>query len=104
MGGLTVTLTVSQGSTTPGPPVGVTLNAQETAANGALGYQVSYGDGSGDQNVVPTLCTAGRGSPETQTWYLTHTYRAAGSYTITATVYVSCGHDRATATAPEKVS
>lgn len=103
-GGMTVTLSVSPDSAAVGATVDVSVSAQEASASGALGYTLSYGDGSGSANEVPQFCRAGPGRSEAQTWYLTHAYRASGSYSIVATVYVNCGSDRASTSVPVTIS
>jgi hypothetical protein len=101
-GGLTVTLLTS--TTAPGASVGFVVTADETHARGALGYRVSYGDGTSDQNVVPLICIAGAGSVQTQVWQLSHHYASAGAYRVTATVTANCTADRATASLPVTVN
>jgi hypothetical protein len=81
-----------------GTPVTFTLTATESHAPGALGYVITYGDGTSDSNPVPQFCVAGPGPPSSQTWTLIHRYTAGGTYTVTATVSVNCSPDKATAT------
>jgi hypothetical protein len=99
-GGLTVTLR----TTVPGASVGFVVTAEETHARGALGYTVSYGDGTSDQNVVPLICIAGAGSVQSQVWQLSHHYASPGTYRVTATVTANCTADRATASLPVTVN
>jgi hypothetical protein len=100
-GGLTVTLGTS---TTPGAEVRFVVTAEEAHARGALGYRVSYGDGTSDQNVVPLVCLAGAGSVQSQVWQLSHLYPSPGAYRVTATVTANCTPDRATASVPVTVN
>jgi hypothetical protein len=100
-GGLTVTLGMS---TTPGAEVRFVVTAEEAHARGALGYRVSYGDGTSDQNVVPLVCLAGAGSVQSQVWQLSHLYPSPGAYRVTATVTANCTPDRATASVPVTVN
>jgi hypothetical protein len=98
-GGLAITLTATPMRTSAGSPVEFTLTAYAPSAPGALGYQLRYGDGtSADQSVVPLICVEGRRIPAYRTWHLTHRYKAAGRYRVSASVYVNCTSDHATAT------
>jgi len=103
-GGLTVTLTATPSSTTPGTAVAFSLKAYESHAIGALGYRIAYGDGATDQNPVPQFCRAGPGQPASQTWQLSHAYAKPGTYTVTATVTANCTTDRGSATVTVAVS
>jgi hypothetical protein len=95
---LTIVLTADPSRGPVSTPVSFTLKASDSSARGALGYQVTYGDGGMDSNVTPALCTAGPGQPESQTWSLTHQYATATSFTVVATVTVNCSPDKASAT------
>lgn len=98
-GGLAVTLTAIPGRAKTGSPVEFNLTAYAPHAPGAIGYQLRYGDGASTaQNTVPLICVAGRNTPTRQTWHLTHHYRAAGRYRVSASVFVNCTSDHATAT------
>jgi hypothetical protein len=98
-GGLAVTLTVTPMRTKTGSPVEFNVTAYAPHAPGALGYQLHYGDGtSAAQSTVPQFCIAGGGTPRRQTWRLTHRYKTAGQYRVSANVYVNCTSDQATAT------
>jgi hypothetical protein len=77
--------------------VAFTLSATETKAMGALGYSVTYGDGTSDQIAVPEYCTT-TPAPASQTWHLSHTYAHAGAYRVAAMVGANCTPDHATAT------
>ena len=101
-GGLTVTLGTS--TTAPGAAIRFVVTAEEAHARGALGYRVSYGDGTSDQNVVPLVCLAGAGSVQSQVWQLSHLYPSPGAYRVTATVTANCTPDRATASVPVTVN
>ncbi|MHB1444249.1 MAG: PKD domain-containing protein [Acidimicrobiales bacterium] len=72
------------------------MKASESHAPGALAYQMAYGDGSSDQNNVPTYCSSGPGSPASQTWQLSHSYTKAGTYRATVTVKANCTSDTVT--------
>lgn len=96
-GGLTVTLTAAPSRATHGGNVAFTATAHETHAPGALGYQLSYGDGATDQNAVAQFCRAEPAGPTSETWPTKHAYRASGTYTVVVTVRANCTSDRATA-------
>ncbi len=82
-----------------GSPVEFNLTSYAPHVTGAFGYQLRYGDGtSAAQEAVPLICLAGKGAPVRQTWHLVHRYKAAGRYRISASVYVNCTSDHATAT------
>ncbi len=97
-GGLDVTVTASPSHGAAGTLVDLTVRARETHAPGALTYQISYGDGSTDQNTAPAMCRGGTAPPASQSWQRTHRYGQVGTYTVAATVQANCTPDRATAT------
>jgi hypothetical protein len=97
-GGLIATLTATPTRAKIGSTVQFEVTASARHALGALGYQLSYGDGTSAENVVPQFCVAGRGAPRRQTWHLSHRYKAAGQYRVSASIYVNCTSDQATAT------
>jgi hypothetical protein len=72
--------------------------ASAQSAAGALGYQLRYGDGTSAENAVPQLCVAGRGTPTREIWHLSHRYKAAGHYRVSASVYVNCTSEHGTVT------
>ncbi len=96
--GLAVTLTATPTRTKIGSTVKFNLTANASHAPGALGYQLRYGDGTSAENVVPQFCVVGGGAPTRETWHLAHRYKAAGRYRVSASVYVNCSGDHATAT------
>ncbi len=96
--GLTVMLTTTPTHAKTGSPVEFSLTAYAPHAPGAFGYQLHYGDGTSAENVVPQFCVVGRGAPTRETWRLYHRYKAAGRYAVSASVYVNCTSDHATAT------
>ena len=57
---------------------------------------MAYGDGSTDQNSVPTYCASGPGAPANQTWQLFHSYAKTGNYRATVTVRANCTSDQVT--------
>jgi len=75
-----------------------TVKARESQAPGALGYQLDYGDGTSDRNVVAQFCRAEPAPADEETWQLSHRYSSAGRYTATVTVSANCTSDRATTT------
>jgi hypothetical protein len=97
-GGLIVALTAMPRRAKVGYTVQFEVTASAGHALGALGYQLRYGDGTSAENVVPQFCVAGRGVPRRQAWRLTHRYKATGRYRVSASVYVNCTSDHATAT------
>jgi PKD domain len=97
-GELTVTLTATPTRARVGATIQVEVTASARHAVGALGYQLRYGDGTGAANIVPQFCIAGSGAPRRDAWRLTHRYEAPGHYRVSASVYVNCARDRATAT------
>jgi hypothetical protein len=98
-GDLAVTLTATPMRAKAHSPVEFNLTVYAPHAPGALGYQLHYGDGtSAAQSTVPQFCIAGGGTPRRQTWRLTHRYETAGRYRVSASVYVNCTSDHATAT------
>jgi hypothetical protein len=97
-GQVSVTLSIKPARAAAGATVEFSLSVAARAANGALGYVVSFGDGSTIANPIPMYCLAGPGRPEHQTWRLAHRYRRAGTYHVSATGYANCGGGRATST------
>jgi hypothetical protein len=95
---LAITLTATPTRAKISSTVQFEVTVSDAHALGALGYQLSYGDGTSAENVVPQFCVAGRGAPSRQMWRLTHRYKAAGRYHVSASVYVNCTSDHATAT------
>jgi hypothetical protein len=97
-GGLVVTLTATPMRAKIGSPVELNLAIYAPHAPDALGYQLRYGDGtSAAQSTVPLICVEGRRTPMRQTWRLTHRYKSAGRYRVSASVYVNCTSDHAAA-------
>lgn len=98
-GDLAVTLTATPMRAKTHSPVEFNLTAYTPRAPGAFGYQLRYGDEtSAAQEAVPLICLAGKGAPMRQTWNLVHRYKAAGRYRVSASVYVNCTSNYATAT------
>jgi len=97
-GGLTIKLTATPGRAKTSATIKFQVTASAQSAAGALGYQLRYGDGTSAENVVPQFCVAGRGTPVLEAWHLSHRYKAAGLYRVSASVYVNCTSDHATAT------
>ncbi len=104
-GGLTITLTVTPSRIKSGAVVEMRLAAYERRAPGAFGYEVLYGDGTRTPpSAIPQFCRAGKLKPARALWQLSHRYRAAGSYHVSARVFVNCTRDHARATATVGVS
>jgi hypothetical protein len=100
-GALTVELLVEPSSPKRHSPVRVEIEAHEREAHGALGYLLSYGDGTtSGSGAVPLFCLGGAGHPATRVWRRTHRYAAARRYVVSASVYVNCSRDRAVASIP----
>lgn len=97
-GGLIATLTATPTRAEIGATVQFEVTASVRHALGALGYQLRYGDGTSSTNFVPQFCVAGRGASRRQMWRLSHRYKAAGRYRVSASVYVNCTSDHAMAT------
>jgi hypothetical protein len=93
-GELQVAVSVTPTRTTPGAPVRFVIHATAANAPGLLSYQVEYGDGSSDQNVVAQLCRSGANPTQRETWRLTHRYERAGSFLARVTVTAGCTPDR----------
>lgn len=88
--GLTVVLKSTSKEVKVGSTVRFDVTASDRSAPGAIGYRLSYGDGTSAENLVPMFCTAGKGVPVHETWRLTHRYKAVGRYHVSAGVYVNC--------------
>lgn len=80
-----------------GSTVQFRVTASDHDAHGALGYRLSYGDGTTAENVVPMFCLPGKGIPAHQTWDLSHRYRTPGRHRVSLTVHVNCTSDHAAA-------
>jgi hypothetical protein len=93
-GGLQVSTSVTPTRTTPGTPVRFVIHATAAQAPGLLSYQVEYGDGTSDQNVVAQVCRGGTIPPQRETWRLTHRYERAGRFLVRVTVAAGCTPDR----------
>lgn len=103
--GLAVTLTATPMRAKTRSPVEFNLTAYAPRAPGVIGYHLRYGDGTSTaQNTVPLICIAGRSTPARQTWRLTHRYKVAGRYRVSASVYINCTSDHATATVAVNVT
>jgi hypothetical protein len=92
--GLRVAVTAAGSGTSA--TIHFTVSATDTHARGALGYHVSFGDGTGTSNAVPQFCRAGRGVPGHDLWHFAHHY-ARGVYHVTVTVRSNCTEVAATA-------
>jgi hypothetical protein len=95
-GGLTVTMTAEPTRAKTGQSVEFVIDARETSAPGLLSYQITYGDGASDGNVVAQICRSP--APAHTTWTLHHSYDTAGEFRPSVTVTANCTSDRATAT------
>jgi hypothetical protein len=103
-GGLTATLVVAPAATRAGGVVTIELTARARHAPGAVGYLLRYGDGTGaGSGAAPQFCIAEPAPSAHRTWRLKHRYRIAGRYVVSASVFVNCTPDRATASAPVRV-
>jgi hypothetical protein len=97
-GDLALTLTAAPMWAKTSSPVEFNLTAYAHRAPGAFGYRLRYGDGTNAaQEAVPLICLAGKGAPMRQTWHLAHHYKMSGRYRVSASVYVNCTSDHATA-------
>src|ERR1700733_14034365 len=97
-GGLAITVTATPARAKIGSTVQFGVKASEAHALGALGYQLRDAERTRAENVVPQFGVAGTGAPIRQTWRLSHRYKAAGQCRVSASVYVNCTSDHATAT------
>lgn len=94
--GLTVRLTAVPARTRAGRTVEIVASASTQHATGALGYGLSYGDGtSAGPIAIPQFCLAGPGRPAQESWRFTHRYGTPGRYRVKLDVYVNCGGARA---------
>jgi hypothetical protein len=93
-GNLQVMVSVAPMRTTTGAPVRFVIHATAAHAPGLLSYQVEYGDGTSDQNVVAQLCRGGSNPTQQETWRLTHRYERAGTFLARVTVTAGCTPDR----------
>lgn len=102
---LDVTMSVTPLRGPAGTSVGFSVTANATDATGALGYQLSYGDHTTDQNAVAQFCTSGNGSVSNGAWSFSHRYAAAGTYPASVRVFVNCSsHEVTTATVTITIS
>ncbi len=88
--GLRITLKVSPGRPAVGTAVTFRVHLVARHAIGALGYRLSFGDGTERANVIPLYCRAGPGVPATGSWRFNHRYTRSGVYDVTVTGYVNC--------------
>jgi hypothetical protein len=102
--GLTISLKVSPKRVAPGAAVTFRLHLAATHAVGALGYVLSFGDGTSRANPIPMYCMAGSGVSVQHTWRFTHSYRKAGTYAVVARGRVNCSRARVVARATIVVS
>jgi len=99
-GGLTVRLTVSPTLARRGVEVRIEVAAHALDAPGVLGYSLRYGDGTTTgSGPVPLFCLHGASRPAQRTWRLSHRYGTPGRYLVSASVYVNCTDEHATAKA-----
>lgn len=92
--GLRVDVTATESATSG--VVRVAAKATAGHARGALGYVVTFGDGSSAHNVLPQFCLAGRGGRRQARWLWTHHY-VPGTYHLAVRVHVNCTTATATA-------
>jgi hypothetical protein len=98
VGGLTITLTARPTRPQVGSLVELDATAYERHAQGAIGYQLNYGDGTASPpSVLPQFCLA-TPRPAHRTWRFSHRYSATGEYTVSLNVDVNCTSDHARAT------
>ena len=90
-----MTLAATPSHSTAGAAVQFVITAREEHAPGMLGYQLSYGDGASDQNVVAEVCRGGTIGSAHDTWKLTHRYTTTGTFTASASVTANCTPDHA---------
>lgn len=90
-GGLVVSVRATESATSG--TVRVVVVATAAHARGAIGYDISYGDGTSARDVLPQFCLAGHGGTRHARWRFTHHY-APGTYEMTVTMHVTCapGH------------
>lgn len=93
-GGLHVAVTAT-GSPRRGA-VRYTIRATDARAPGALGYEITFGDGASARSALPQFCVSGRGRPTRARWRVTHRY-TSGTYHVTVTVRANCTQVAATA-------
>jgi len=99
IGGLTVRLRISPARVTRDAAVVFSVSIAARHAVGALGYRLSFGDGTSRANIIPLYCRAGPGVPAHASWRFDHRYEKAGLYRVSVIGYVNCAAARATATA-----
>lgn len=102
-GDLLVRLAVAPRRVVPRQPVRFVIHARQPAAPGPLSYQVDYGDGHTDENVVAQFCRGGDAPTETEDWQLDHRYAHDGTYRATVTVIAGCTPNRAVGTVTIRV-
>jgi hypothetical protein len=94
-GDLYVTMAVAPRRVVRGQLVRFLIHARQPAAPGPLSYQVEFGDGHSDQNVVAQVCRGGDVPTAVEDWQLDHRYARAGTYRATVTVLAGCTPNRA---------
>ena len=90
LAGLAVQVAAAPPRARTGTPVRVTVRARATRAHGALGYVVTYGDGSSSHDLVPQFCLGGARTTQRATWHFEHRYRARGTYRVRVSVHAVC--------------
>lgn len=100
-GDLTVRLEAAPALAKRAGAVQIEVDARALRASGVLGYLLRYGDGTtSGSGAVPQFCLSGAGRPARRTWRVTHRYLARGRYVVSASVYINCTDEHATATVP----
>jgi|GEM_PF-3400736 len=87
--GVTVRVVAVPKSPKPGTAVRFSVEGRAPHARGALGYEVSYGDGSAARRATPQFCLSAPHGARGR-WTLSHRYRRRGRFTVDVTVRAGC--------------
>ncbi len=98
-GPTSVRLTVEPSQGRTGAVFGFAVMVTVRAPQGALAYQLAFGDGTVSAPAVPLVCLRTPRPTGTRTWLIHHRYRHPGTYRVVVTAWAECTVGRASAAA-----
>ncbi len=98
-GPTSVRLTVEPAQGRTSAVLGFAISVTVRAPQGALAYQLAFGDGTVSDPAVPLVCLRTPRPTGSRTWLVHHRYRHPGTYRVVVTAWAECTTGRASAAA-----